>query len=197
MKIPKRLATIKKHIKKYEKYLLSEKRKYGWIDDSSGIRYIIGPYYMIAGDLEGALKHFKWYKKNFSDDMGSPEQYLCWTLALYMSGDLEKAYTKFLQLLFMNPYVITKAIGSKYASNIKVCSNIDAKEWTDYVPDEIYKLWDEDSKIWLKESFNKEKTQSLLAHYNEIEKKIETLAVGPERSKLIDELYAMKLIVEV
>lgn len=51
LKIPKRTETIKRHITQYENYLKAEKRKFGCYDDSGGVRYIIGQYYMLADDL--------------------------------------------------------------------------------------------------------------------------------------------------
>ena len=194
MSIPKRTETIKRHIEKFEKLLQSEKRRYGCYDDGGGIRYLIGPYYMLAGDIEGALKHYKWFKRVFPDDCGEPGQYLSWTLALYKSGDLKKAYIKFLQTLFMNPHVIARIIGTDYILQFRPGSNIPTKEWADWIPDEIYNLWDGDAKIWLKESFCSEKTQVLLVRYNDIGKQLENEPVGERRSTLVEELSAMERI---
>lgn len=194
LKIPKRTETIKRRIEEYENYLKAEKRRYGCYDDSAGIRYLIGPYYMIAGDIEGALKHYKWFTRVFPDDIGEPGQYLSWTLALYKSGDMKKAYIKFLHTLFMNPYVIARIIGIDYHLPFKPYSNIPTKEWADYIPVEIYNLWDEEAAAWLKESYNAEKTQSLLHKYNDIGKRLETEPVGPERSRLVREQSAMERI---
>lgn len=147
---------------------------------------------MLAGDIEGALKHFKWFKRVFSDDIGDPGQYLCWTLALYKSGDLKNAYIRFIQTLLMNTFVIARIIGIEYISKSKPLSNIPTKEWADWIPDEIYSLWDDKSKVWLKESFYMEKTQELLARHNDIRRQLETEPVGPGRSKLVEELSKME-----
>ena len=197
MKIPKKIETIKSHIERFEKQLQYEKRKFGGYDDSAGIRYFIGPYYMIAGDVEGALKHFKWFDRVFSDDGGEPGQYLCWTLAIYKSGDLKKAYIKFLQTLFMNPFVITRIVGINYKLPYKPGSNVPTKEWADWVPDEFYNLWDEESANWLKKSFYDPKTQELFNIYNDIEIKLETEPRGQQRTKLVEQLFKMKSIEKV
>ncbi|MBP9023160.1 MAG: hypothetical protein KBH06_08165 [Spirochaetes bacterium] len=191
MKIPKRIETIKRHIIKFEKYLQYEKRTFGCYDDGGGIRYVIGSYYMLAGDVEGALKHFKWFQRVFPDDCGSPEQYLSWTLALYKSGDLKKAYSKFLQTLLMNPFVIARVIGVDYIMPFEPGSNIPTKEWADWIADEIYNLWDEEAAAWAKESFCDEKTQKILNRYYEIEKQLMTEPVGETRSRLVKEKFAM------
>jgi hypothetical protein len=131
LKIPKRTETIKRRIKEYEDYLKAEKRRFGCYDDSGGIRYLIGPFYMLAGDVDGALK----------------------------------------------PY-----------------SNIPTKKWAEYIPPEIYNLWDEEAAAWLKESFYAEKTQCLMWKYNDIGKRLETEPVGPERNRLVRELSSMERI---
>ncbi len=192
MKIPKRTETIKRHIEKFEKQLKSEKRKFGFFDDSGGIRYFIGPYYVLAGDVEGALKHFKWFDRVFSDDMGEPGQYLCWTLALYRSGDFKKAYIKFVQTLFMNPFVIARVIGIDYKLPYKPSSNVPTKEWADWVPDEFYDLWDTEAVLWLKDSFHDPKTQSLLNRFNALNKKMDTEPVGSKRTEMVEELFDMR-----
>ena len=94
----------------------------------------------------------------------------------------------------MNPYVIARVIRIDYQLPYKPNSNIPTKEWSDYIPLEIYNLWNEEAAVWLKESFNLEKTQDLLQKYNEIGKRLETEPVGPERSRLVREHSAMERI---
>lgn len=194
MKIPKRTETIKRRIKEYEDYLKAEKRRFGCYDDSGGIRYLIGPFYMLAGDIDGALRHYKWFTRVFPDDCGEPGQYLCWTLALYKSGNIKKAFIKFLHTLFMNPYVIARVIGIDYQLPFKPYSNIPTKEWAEYIPPEIYNLWDDEAAAWLKVSFYADKTQSLLHKYNDIGRRLEAEPMGPERSRLVRELSSMEKI---
>jgi hypothetical protein len=71
-----------------------------------GARYLLGPLYLLQGDLKGTLRSFAWFAKTFPDDIGEPGQYLCWTLALYRSGSPEKAADKLLQtaLRTLGPY---------------------------------------------------------------------------------------------
>ena len=196
-KIPKKIETIRHRIEEYEKYLLYEKRRFGDYDDSGGIRYVIGPYYMLAGDMNGALKHYKWFKRVFSDDCGEPAQYICWTLAVYKSGDLKKAYIKFLQTLFMNPHVIARLIGIDYVLPYKPNWNIPTKGYADWITDEIYNLWNEEAKNWLKESFNNPKTQELFTRYNELEIQLDNEPEGPKRSRIVNELSAILRIEKI
>ena len=78
---PKDPKKIRERITGYERDL--QAKVYGFIDDGYGKRYLLGPLYMLLGDIKGALKSFAWFEKSFPDDVGEPMHYLCWTLALY------------------------------------------------------------------------------------------------------------------
>lgn len=194
MKIPKRKETILRHAKQMEKQLKSEKQRYGCYDDGAGIRYFIGSYYLFANDVDGALKHYKWFKRVFPDDCGEPGQYLSWTYALYKSGDLKKAFNKFLQTLLMNPYVITRILKIDFTLPFKWSNNMMSEEWAGYIPDEIYNLWNDEDVAWLSESYNREETHDVFKQYCDIEKQLENEPVGPKRSKLVKKLFALRCI---
>ena len=56
---------IKTRIRSYERSLRQEKKRFGFIHDGSGKRYLLGPLYLLMGDTEGALKSFSWFEKMF------------------------------------------------------------------------------------------------------------------------------------
>jgi hypothetical protein len=94
----------------------------------------------------------------------------------------------------MNPFVITRIIGIDYKLPCKPSSNIPTEAWADWVPIEIYNLWGDEGKLWLKKSFNNEKTQDILSKYYDLEKQLENEPVGSKRSEMVTELFAMKKI---
>jgi len=55
----------------------------GYGGDGYGKRYLLGPLYMLMGDIDGALVSFDWYEAAYPDDGGEPYQYLTWALALF------------------------------------------------------------------------------------------------------------------
>lgn len=71
---------IKVWIKRYEDDLHKEKKKYRYISDDSGKRYLIGPMYLLLGDISGAVRSFESFEKEFSDDIGESFHLLCWAL---------------------------------------------------------------------------------------------------------------------
>jgi len=103
---PKDPKKIKERIRRYERALKAEVQTFGMLDDGAGKRYLLGPLYMLMGDLRGALASFAWFEQACPDDTGEPFQYLCWSLALYRSGKLEAASKKLRRTMLMNLYLL-------------------------------------------------------------------------------------------
>ena len=59
LNIPKDHKKIKAQIHRYERALKKELDEYGCYDDGAGKRYMIGPLYLILGDVAGAMKSYK------------------------------------------------------------------------------------------------------------------------------------------
>ena len=130
--------------------LASEKRRFGAFDDSSGKRYRIGPLFALAGDLKGALAHYKWFEKQFPDDVGEPLHCLWWALALYRSGDLENANRKLLETLIRNLYLLPALAGSPIArQDMWHSSNWDQPEYLAQVSPEFLPQLSEDERSWI------------------------------------------------
>ena len=72
-RLPKNPTKIRERLKRYERELRQEFKNFGFFDDSSGKRYLLGPLYLMLGDTKGALKSFEWFEKTFPDDSGEPE----------------------------------------------------------------------------------------------------------------------------
>lgn len=58
---PKEPKKIRALITRYERELRKESEKFGFIDDSYGKRYLLGPLYLLLDDLAGAVKSFEWF----------------------------------------------------------------------------------------------------------------------------------------
>ena len=76
---------IRDRIRRYERALQRELDT-GSTRDGFGKRYVLGPLYMLLGDVDGALASFDWYVNAYPDDSGEPYQYLTWALALFRGG---------------------------------------------------------------------------------------------------------------
>jgi tetratricopeptide (TPR) repeat protein len=74
-------------------------------NDNQGARYIIGPFYQLAGDNKSALQAYKRFRKDYPEDEGDPHHSFCWGLALYEAGDRQGAVAKWRKAFFENIYI--------------------------------------------------------------------------------------------
>ncbi|MFC2085091.1 hypothetical protein ACFLS9_08545 [Bacteroidota bacterium] len=193
MNIPKTIMGIKKRIEKYEKLLKAEKKKFGFIHDRAGLRYDIGPLYLLMDDINGSLKSFRWFQKNFPDDCGDPSQYLCWTLALFKNDNIIEAENKLIITMLQNLYLIPHILGNDQpVYNMWHSSNVEEKEYLEYLPVEYVQLWDEKSKSWLRNIYFGERCKLYRKRFIEINNQLQEEPVGLQRTKLVNELYELK-----
>ncbi|MBM3282740.1 hypothetical protein FJY90_00665 [Candidatus Gottesmanbacteria bacterium] len=192
-KFPKEKNKIRARIRRYERELRKEKELADFIHDGGGKRYLLGPLYMLLGDNSEALKSFGWFEKIFPDDTGEPSQYLCWTLALYKSGDKEAAKSKLIQTMLKNLYLIPRLLGIKQEIlDIWHSSNWDEKEYSESILPEIFELWTDEEKEWVMEVYNDQEVEKIRTRYIKIYKQLKTEPVGVKRTKLVMEASRME-----
>jgi hypothetical protein len=190
---PNNPRKIKERIKRYEDDLHKEFQKFRYISDGSGKRYMIGPMYLLLGDVSGAIKSFEWFGKNFSDDSGEPFHLLCWALALYQSNDRTKAAKKLHRAMLSNLYLLPHLIGIQQSPlDIWQSTNWEGKEYVEQGPTELLELWDEQALEWVKELYQSESFRKARERTIEIFRLLKTEPVGPKRSELVKELSALR-----
>lgn len=190
--LPKDPAKIRERIKRYERELRQEHKRFGVYDDSGGKRYLLGPLYLLLGDTKGALKAFEWFEQNFPDDMGEPEHFLCWALALYRSGHSAAAEPKLLRAMLSNLYLIPHLLGLEQPElDIWHGSNIDRKDYLPYIPPQLLSLWDEADLQWARETYDSAKFSQVRDRYIEIHRQLKDEPRGPTRSQLVQEAFSL------
>ncbi len=123
---PKR---IRERIRRYERALKRELET-GYGGDGYGKRFLLGPLYMLLGDVDGALASFDWYVEAYPDGGGEPYQYLTWALALFRGGRREEAFNKLYQTMLENLYLVPFLLGrNPQPLDIWHGSN---REWMEY-----------------------------------------------------------------
>ena len=179
-------------IKRYENSLKRERRRFGYIHDGAGKRYLLGPLYMLLGDNARAMKSFEWFEETFPDDVGEPGQYLCWTLFLYRNGNLEAARRKLVQTMLLNLYLIPRLLGI-HQEEIDMWhgSNWKTREYLDYVPPAFFSLWDEEALKWAWEVYESPEWNAIRSRWVEIYRQLKTEPIGDTRCRLVNE--AMRL----
>jgi hypothetical protein len=135
--------------------LANEQRRFGQIDDGAGKRYLIGPLYVLAGELEKALAHYDWYDKECSDDVGEPIHCLCWALALHRTGDVARANDKLLETMVQNVYLLPALLGSPPAVyDMWHSSSTEQPDYLAGVPGEFVPELTDQERSWVKEQLD-------------------------------------------
>lgn len=184
---------IRARITRYERELRKERDKFGYIGDGHGKRYLLGPLYLLMDDVEGAVRSYEWFEQTFPDDIGEPVHFLCWSLALYRAEDREGAAQKLRRAMLSNLYLIPHLLGrAQDELDISHGSNYEEQEFLDYVPPEIWGLWDESERAWAAEVYDGAEMQRVRQQYIAIRKALATEPVGPRRTELVDELFALR-----
>jgi hypothetical protein len=141
--------TIRARIRRYERALREEQARFGCIRDGAGTRYVLGPLYLLLGDTAGALQSFIWFAETFPDDSGDPVHFLCWTLALYRTGEKRRAAGKLRQTILSNLYLLPRLLGREQdVIDMWHPSNLTEKSYSDAVPDAWLALWDPPALHW-------------------------------------------------
>ncbi|MFH1634954.1 MAG: hypothetical protein ABIG63_13245 [Chloroflexota bacterium] len=190
---PKTTVKIKERIKRYERELQKEEKKFGFISDGYGKRYLLGPLYVLMGDIEGAIKSYNWFEGEFSDDIGEPFHSLCWVFALYRSGDKTKASRKLLEMMLSNLYIIPYILGIEQDElDIWHGSNLVMKEYMEYLPPVLVDLWDKQALDWIRDEYQRPEFQKIRSRYIEIYGQLKTEKPGPKRSQLVQEAHYLE-----
>ena len=189
---PKDPKKIRARIRRYERALRKEHEETGFYSDGYGKRFLLGPLYLLMDDLEGAMQSFAWYEETFPDDSGDPMQLLCWTLALYRSGDLAAATRKLQRTMLSNLYLIPRLLGQEQEPlDIWHGSNIAELVHVEYIPPEIFALWDETAVEWCQATYHEAAIRQVRERYIEIYHELKTEPRGPKRTQLVNEAFEL------
>jgi hypothetical protein len=177
--------TVKK-IAAYRKALADEKRRFGGYHDGRGLRYEPPQYYLKLHDFKGAMTYFRWFQKNFGDDVGAPQFLFEWCVTLFKNGKLLEAEKKALETFMSNTYLIDKFLDRPFHT-------YDTLPDTDWQKKQLsspfaYAKEQEHLKsfaLWLAQFVETTKFQTISKEFLEIETQLVTEPVGAARSALV------------
>ena len=190
---PKDHKKIRARIRRYERALRKEHEETGFYSDGYGKRYLLGPLYLLMDDLQGALQSFAWFEATFPDDSGDPMHLLCWTLALYRSGDLEAATQKLRRAMFSNLYLIPRLLGlERKELDIWHGTNIAELAYAEDMPPELFTLWNEAGLEWVRETYDAPSFRQVRERYIAIHRALKTEPRGPKRTQLVNVAFDLR-----
>lgn len=183
---------IRERIYRYER-ALKKGLEEGYGDDGYGRRYLLGPLYMLMGDVDGALSSLDWYEMAYPDDGGEPYQYLTWALALFRGGRRQEAFNKLYQTMLQNLYLVPFLLGrDPQQLDIWHSNNFELVDYAVDVPGELLNLWDDVAMQWAQEVMGHPAVVEKVTRYVEIHRELKNEPPGPRRSALVNESFTLK-----
>lgn len=188
-KFPKTERGLRSRISAYRNSLKAEKRKFGFLDDGYGKRYILFWLYFVLGDLKDAQTYIGWYEKNFVDDIGEPVQKLCNTLLHFRLGKTNKAKYLLADLMLANLYIVPVVIGKDVKSHrIRFGSNYSDYEYADEMPIAVRNAITDKEKRWLSDMYESMEFHRYRKQHIEIHEQLENTEGYENRSLLVREM---------
>jgi len=188
----KQAQRLKDKITKIKRALAADKRRWGgYYDDSRGLRYLPPELYLKLRDYKGALRYFKWFEKNFSDDVGFPVFLLEWAIALFKTGNTTLAENKVLKTFMSNFYLLDKFLDREIIDKgISELSSWQFNSLSD-LPYSKNQIELSDFSVWLEQFMETEKFGKLSREVIDIERKLATEPAGPKRTALVARLSGL------
>ncbi|HTU23751.1 MAG TPA: hypothetical protein VMF30_00050 [Pirellulales bacterium] len=189
---PSEPKKLRERIRRYERELEREFAS-GYGGDGFGKRYLLGPLYLLAGDVEGALASFEWYEETFPDDSGDPWQYLAWALALYRGRQWDAASVRLYRTMLQNLYLIPHLLGDKPPPlAIWHGCNLAEIEYALETPPELLALWSAEERAWARQVSQQPAVVQRVTRYIEIARELKREPPGRRRTALVNEAYRLK-----
>lgn len=194
---PKQVEKIEKQIAVIRKVLADEKRKWGNYHDGRGLRYAPPQYYIKLNDFKGSMTHYRWFSKNFPDDMGALVFLFEWCMTLFKNAKLKEAEKKALQTFMANTYLIDKFLGNSFHSFDELQSSEWQKEQVNqYLPYRADQGNLNDFACWLSQFVLTAKYQETTQTFIAIEVQLLTEPRDPKRSELVEKKVFCWMIIE-
>lgn len=186
-------ARIQAKIDRCKKALSDQRARFGFIDDSQGLRYEIPVLQMRLMDLTGAFRYHNWFWKNFSDDIGDPLMYLTWTAMFYHRNELKKARIYLRSTLFSNLHLIPRVIGKPVGPyDMRYGSNIEEPLWLEGYDFRSHEFLTPAFLDWLVGEYGSDEISKEIAHFVELNRKLKDEPVGKSRTAIVEELAKMQ-----
>jgi len=193
MPTQRQILSKQKKIAKYKAALARERREHGWYHDGQGLRYVIAEYYAEIEDFKGALIYFRWFKKNFPDDVGYPNFHLIWTRTLFEQKKFKLAKLKAIETALSNLYLIPTILGVEVEDvGLNEHSNVVGLEYVKEVEKDIEYLISVDFFEWLLDVYGSPEYQEIVSKYIRLSMELDNLKDTDERSLKIKEISALE-----
>ncbi len=189
MSIPTDSKKIRAAIRRYERNFEKDSN----YRDGSGSRFLIGLYYLLLGDVDGALRHYRWFEAKFPDSMDEPFHALSWALAIFKSGQSEEAVYRLRRAHFANPYLIPAILDIPHGQpEVRRGCNWEEQEYVTEAPPQFLNVLQTFDRAWLKTVWQSSDFQEFVKTHIDLETKLANEPVGLSRTALIEAIHALR-----
>jgi hypothetical protein len=173
MKI-KNPATILNKANKIKKNLLKQKQLFGFIDDGSGMRYVIPAMLMEIMELTKGKRYYTWFNKEFPDDIGEPYMFLQWLLLFYYRKEFKIALTILKKIIHQNIHLIPLILDQplKHLDGFWYGSNYEDENYITKAEIDKMIYINADFKKWLGNNYGKKEYQEIVVKFIELRKEL-------------------------
>lgn len=171
---------------------MKEKKKFGYVDDGAGKRYLLFSLYFVLNEIEETKDYITWYEKEFSDDVGEPIQKLCWALSLRRMNDETGARRMLAETMLSNLYIIPKILNQNVEEyDIWHSSSDQHIGYVDYTPKEVTTAITEAEIQWINQEYGSLEFRRIRKRYIEIYHKLKNTRDISKRKLLLEESYSL------
>jgi hypothetical protein len=171
---------------------LKEKKKFGYVDDGEGKRYLLFALYFVLNDIGETRDYIEWYEKEFSDDVGEPIQKLCWALILRRMDNDVGAKKMLAETMLSNLYIIPKLLDHEIEEHDIWYSSSDGYTgYVDNIPREVISSITEAEIQWVRQEYDSPEFRRTRQRYIEIYRKLKNTKEISERKRLVEESYSL------
>lgn len=165
---------ILEEVKRIKANLLKQKRKFGFIDDGRGMRYVIPAMLMEIMDLTEGERYYNWFKKEFPDDICEPYMLLQWLLMFYYRKEFDRAARILKEIIHQNIHLVPMILDQpiKHIDGFWYASNYEDENYLSYEDINQMKYISEDFKEWLRNTYASEEYQIIVSKYIELRKEL-------------------------
>jgi len=148
--------------------------------------------YVKIQDFKGGMTYFRWFHKNFPDDIGMPDFLFEWTIILFKNGKFKEAEKKAIQTYFSNIYLFDKffdrpIIPIDNSENSKLHSGL-----ADFLTYSKNQTELSDFAAWLSAFEKSEHFESIKLKYLEISIRLKTEDDWETRSYLHNQIWQLR-----
>ena len=153
-------------------------------NDNQGVRFIVGPLYQLAGDLEGALAYYRAYDEAYPEDICDPHHTFSWGLALYRADLARRAISKWYEGFFQNIYIAPLLLDNPLPpKGIRHFSNLEYPSYARSYPNTYQPLWADatNAKHLLSHLWNDLEVEEARSRWIQLGQRMQVIAEGTER----------------